>query len=81
MQKAIFYLTILNLIYLFSTMLIDNDANIFTVTMVAPPFFAFLLLIIATISLFFRTQESKVTKYIFIINGLILLLGFVLIRA
>lgn len=80
MQKAMFFLTILNVIYLFATMFIDNDANILTVTLVAPPFFAFLLLVISTVGIFFTKKESKLTKYVFIINGFILLSGFILIR-
>lgn len=79
-RKILFLLTILNLLYLFSTFFIDNDKNIFTVSLVFPSFIAFLLIIINTISLFFVHHESKLTKYIFIINGLILLMGFILIR-
>lgn len=44
MQKTMFLLTILNIIYLFATMFIDNDANIFTVTLVAPPFFCIFII-------------------------------------
>lgn len=83
MQCLLFILTIINLLYVIMTFFIDNDENIFTVSMVFPPFISFILLITGSVYLFFRRKTdsySHLIIYVFVINGLIFLMGMILMR-
>lgn len=85
MGKILFYLSILNLLYFFTTFFIHDSTNPFIVPLFGPPIISFFLLILIVIYLLYklvfevgRDDELVVSvqmKYAIGINGVLFLLG------